>query len=1002
MEQIKKLYLVPSNIGIEMFNSLVMQLIVFILNIYGKRLLKLNVDKLIKNYTSNIDCNLFYFYPFSFEEVGQTFLVNSLNIKKGTIDNLVISIPRKIFPSNSMIITIENIDLTLSVLRNNSIYFSASSQEYLDLSNGDNLDENGDLIDIFREINSILHCYFDKIKIEIKTINVKILDHFIMILNEIRYENHIVFVEKINIKSLENEPKELAKIEEVNFDTYKFFLSVRIVNINKEIIQYLPILYVSDPTSNVKLNVFIGSLTFEKVNITNLDILVDPDKFVIKSCENLEVIDILIFKHSKKIGSENDPMLNPFLLYYIQNNTFLINQTFEVNIVNLHDLKIWIKHLIILVRSVVEKIVTMNEKNMNSMEHSNSSNFKILGSHFFQEKSFHFDNIRCNVVYDKKIYFIEIKRVYYGKIIKLVDLKIKYDDIIITSDNILVENDGTVRIVELSIITSKIPVEVPNCLHSFYIKSNNVQIKKTDNELSIALDHSRVFKFPEKKECWQSNLSFLEFIHLTKKVTEQFRKFYIHDSVHSSDDNVRTPHFMFEITYFDMSVVHNNYNINIIVHNASINITQKVATNIIMDISINKQIVGKICAKKLSKKYFEFSSIKIFLNPEVFDYLNYLFGLLMQEKEHEENIIPPEALEHLKKALEQSIIVNTMDELKIYTEKKMQKIVLTPTSIHTLPTIIENYFANKDHDKTMFKLSIVSIHIYLSDRISYSQEMRHNFSSDMDNISFLCVIMKNIEFERKVGELVGGIDEPKIRIVEMGTNKRPKIKTNYMLKINTIAILDLESQDPEWKYFIKFGLNTPKIEHSVLDINVTLNGNNVHIQVHIDPVIAHIREEILLRVLAFFSNSHHFPKENTMFVEYFSVNGFSLYLNYYPIILKRIDFGLNHLALKNHQIRFSPITLCYVDNFTKLFSKIGAQWKSDINPNNIFQFVPNINIIQPYTTPIVHFVNLISGYFKHPQNKRKIKKIIKAVGDGSNIVTLLVKTGINRVSDLFR
>ncbi|MEM3063047.1 MAG: hypothetical protein QW303_05850, partial [Nitrososphaerota archaeon] len=528
MEQIKKLYLVPSNLGIEKINSLIMQLITFILNIYGKRLLKLNVDKLIKNYTCDNNCNLFHFYPLYFEQVSRTFLANLLNIKSGTINNLVITLPRNTFSNSSMIITIENIELTVSIVRNDSIYYSVSSQDGSDLGDEDKLDENGELVSIFREINSMLRCYFDKIRVEIKMIRVKILDHFIILFDGIKYDSHVVFIEKIRVETLDNDPKKLASVEKVKFDATNFALSIGMVDISEEIVCYLPVLYIDDSAGSVRIDVTIGSLTFGKVYITNFDFTIEPEKFVINGCEVLEIDNALIFKHSKKSDSRNGPKSEPFLLYYNQNNVFLINQIFDVKIVNLHNMMCWFGHFTLLARTIAGKLVTLDEKSVEILKYSDNSKINVKeclpDKHPFCENSIHFDNIHCNIVYNENIYLTEIRRVHLGKIIKLVDLGIKYNNIIATCDKLLVDENGSIHIIGVCLKTPGTS-EVPNSSHSFYIRSNHVQIKKTDHEYKITLEFSKVFNvklssqsddnFPEKKDSWQSYLSFQEFICCT-------------------------------------------------------------------------------------------------------------------------------------------------------------------------------------------------------------------------------------------------------------------------------------------------------------------------------------------------------------------------------------------------------------------------------------------------------------------------------------------------------
>lgn len=203
---------------------------------------------------------------------------------------------------------------------------------------------------------------------------------------------------------------------------------------------------------------------------------------------------------------------------------------------------------------------------------------------------------------------------------------------------------------------------------------------------------------------------------------------------------------------------------------------------------------------------------------------------------------------------------------------------------------------------------------------------------------------------------------------------------------------------------------------NLMDADVMIHGDTCKININVAPFTANIREETLFRLLAFFSNSHKLPSlshkaqigsdapdptknNNLMYIEYFNICPININLNYYPLIVK--DIGSNILTIKDYKVNLSSQTIRSVSGFDKLITFVSDKWKSDVNPNNILQFIPNIKVIQPYATPIVRIFNLTSRYFRKSQNKKKIRGITKGINKGISIVSNIMKTGIENIWDIF-
>jgi hypothetical protein len=249
--------------------------------------------------------------------------------------------------------------------------------------------------------------------------------------------------------------------------------------------------------------------------------------------------------------------------------------------------------------------------------------------------------------------------------------------------------------------------------------------------------------------------------------------------------------------------------------------------------------------------------------------------------------------------------------------------------------------------------------------------------------AFLCIILKKINFYQS-------------SMVNESKNNRLEVK--YNLKIDQGGIIDLKSTSAEWKHFAK---QTHK--SSLFEVNILICGNVHKINANVCPLTVNIREETLIHILSFFSNSHQIPKSNgtvDAFVEIFSMKAIGLVINYFPLIVKE-NMNTDMLTLKNFKLNLSSQYLKNINGFNTLISCITTNWKSDLNPNNIIQFIPNIKIIHPYTTIISRFIKLTSKYFEHGHNKKKIRYITKNINKGVSMVTSIIKLGINQVIDLF-
>lgn len=376
-------------------------------------------------------------------------------------------------------------------------------------------------------------------------------------------------------------------------------------------------------------------------------------------------------------------------------------------------------------------------------------------------------------------------------------------------------------------------------------------------------------------------------------------------------------------------------------------LTSKEAFDIEANILLGSLPIAQVKINKLTMKRMHIQKLKILMDPEVFDRFNYLLGTLNIETEDQDD----------HAVLSQSTIVNSVYELEEEIHNSIVKQSLEKALVDIRTYVIDDYQIDNNEELEL-DIVIDSLYIYLYDKLN-----------QVPKDSFLCIVLSDINFKKI-------------------------IESKYSLNVQSGKIIDMSCKDPEWKYFVKFS------QFRMLNINVSLTNDAYRISLSINPIVANIREETLVRLLAFFSASHHVPKSSKpIVIKYFNANAIEFIVNYNPMVLQQIT--TSGLSLKDHKISLQSIVLTNITGFDILLLTIGAKWKSDVNPDNFLQFIPNVKVIQPFALPIMQLAKLISYYFKHSHNKKKIRAITRNINQGTDLISYLIKTGICQVCDLF-
>lgn len=418
----------------------------------------------------------------------------------------------------------------------------------------------------------------------------------------------------------------------------------------------------------------------------------------------------------------------------------------------------------------------------------------------------------------------------------------------------------------------------------------------------------------------------------------------------------------FEIRRSSVCFMYSNLRFDVIIHNGFISLNTKTASTLKMNILIDKTLIFKITADVLSEKNIKINKMKMFIDPIIFDKLNALLGIFKDEEIVEYTI---EAYEEITETLSKSYMFKDLNDFEetlnseikdIHESFSLDKTSFFPKPFINLANILVNNYLDNSNIDVDFYLSIDQLIIKLF--------------NDMSGDAFLYLTINDINLNKKIKKI------------------KSKNEETFNIKVGSGEIIDIHASGT-WQNFLKFS-------DSIMNTTIVIIGDSIKVDCNVSSFQSNIREETLLRLLAFFSNSLN-NNSKGMYIEEFRINSMEISISYYPISLKKI-VSSDILALTNFKIKLSPIYLSNIDNVDKLIENLKEQWNSDINLNNVLQFIPNIKIIHKHVVPFSYLMNILKSYFSSSYNKRKIRYFTKK---GKSMVDKLIKSGINHVWQLF-
>lgn len=277
-------------IPIEWSNIALVKGIQILIDTYGKRLLKIDTDKIIDFTECGADYNVLHTKPLDLNELQQIIGNNNITIHSTHISSISIIFPRTNIQTRYTTIKINSISMSMfmSRLDLNAMFKS------LDLTSSYYLHQTVEQENSLQDICSKIKYYLLKIP---KLFEVKI-DNIACVLNEslnitfsgVSYKNDELYIDKISITSMEKD-MEFVTIKSISYNNHTKkdpnmsgqinILSIDSIKIDSKLCEYLPTYYTSTTSDLPWLKITIGTLSIDRLYSNNICVCIEPSNIII-------------------------------------------------------------------------------------------------------------------------------------------------------------------------------------------------------------------------------------------------------------------------------------------------------------------------------------------------------------------------------------------------------------------------------------------------------------------------------------------------------------------------------------------------------------------------------------------------------------------------------------------------------------------------------------------------------------------------------------------------
>jgi hypothetical protein len=918
-EWLKNIYtsVSPISYGLKQINFIITNAIQIFLNAYGDKILKIN-DLIIEKNECTENKNSFFLYPIIINESTAYLGLNLINIQSGEIYGMIINVPSIGSNNNDTTITIKQINLSLEIIQVTENDFLMSTVTEKSFSENN----NKNILNVYNEIKDFLTQYFNNILCKIDMIIIKLTNNDLLIkLTDITFKNNTCICTCITINEI--------IMNNIKFIGNEGKMLIDSVRINSNIIKNIPELYLENKQdANFKFVLSVKNLIIDEFGIDDIEIIF-TDKITISKLKSISINERMIYSDLNSEITIFEKSGTAFLfhkqiifnVYDIEHVTGLINETF-----------------LALINDISNKIIIIDESEMidfTELQRNNSiKNIDFIINEIKQEITF-------------KITIGNV--ILIPNNITLNSIKIIHNEVTFICDQITRSKTETV-------------LNNVSCLNrSFTMHAKKIQINNDDNICNIFFYDANVIDIGSFITWINTIINTYNVLFPKPLKTNTLIKIHINSST---------------IIHFVSTI-----ECKFIINKANINITEKVAENIILSVLLDNYLVANISATKISPINNEIEIIRIYFDPELFDKMNFILGILDDITTDTDN--QNESYSH---SMSQTIASSTMDDFESSVQQMLNELDNNNNGLQSLlksldtlnDIIIDNYVPTDNNENLIYTINIASIYIYLYDELDTYKD--NNTTDKMH--AFLLIMFKKID----IVKYMNNVDD-----------------VTYDIHLHSCIGVDMKCNNPKNRYFL---MNTYEKDFTTMTMIINISGNlerTLKIQIDVRPLSLNINEETLIRILSFFSNSYKIPTNNEdikIKIKNFTMKKIILTINYYPVIPKYIDYDI--LSLQDYKLILESHNINNINGFNDLYQQIINIWKPAFNIDmaNIIKFIPNIKMIQPLTTQISDLMYFVNKYFSNSHNKKALRNIIKMMSQKTSFTSFLFNKGINRILEL--
>lgn len=954
---IKSICSMPFSYGMKQLNQLAMSGITMFFNTYGNKFFETD-EKVIANQFSTDSTDTFVLYPIDIvSELKQNVASNILRIYSGHIEPITIDIPWKNIASTSVTVHSDRAELSVDIsagnlaetilsLSNSIIYQSTSADS------DDSESNNRDLIDVYDQVNAIVSKYFKSIRFELKSALIRINSIIVIEAHNIIYHNNIITIDSITVKlDMDNITTQKVFIQSFTFDLENNKLTIDKIGIDVDstLLSALPNISVkqSDDKQDISLTINVAEIFVEGIPIKIETIAVRTQG------------DLLTIEKLDKCAINNSDIVYTTKKY--TTHILRIDQT-DLSYLLESEMHICIRDIVCMgplqsailnCTQILQSKIQMDQRHLELIPQPNVSCG--IGS-------------KIAIEYNKRTFDISV-----GSIIPSYISDIRLTD---TTSNITYHIEQIV-LEEMSCGITKL--SIANKQDSIFIEYVGLKYLSDSNELTI---------YKGSISDGQFLIDYLQNMSMfVARKTDESLFHSIHQSMLGSVQEEKSDkHFVLII--HDTHITHTlaKTKVLISIDCGTIYPLDKILLKTYVKLYVDDYYLGDVNITQIDSSFVKIEQINSYLTPEIFDQLNEIIGTLRpvtpQQAKRTANIIKKSMLAQTQSEF-RSILQEVADDehTGIWdTAPDLTKptINILVNSIRDLNSIfVDNYDIADKYD---LHIQIDNVQVFLTD------EDKFFFNSE----PFMCVNLAGISFSKEI-------------LIKDPSNLYPK--TKYAFRISQAYILDLQSTSTEWKYFMRQTYND-----YFMDVQVLTSDDIWNIKSDLRSLTLNIKEDILIRLLGFISNSYTAPRidsqspPSSFYIELFDINEIILTINFIPAIFKEESLGSQMITLKDFKLKLSRQYLKNVDGLHTLGQLLSDHYKADVRPTNILQFIPNLQMMKPCVVAygsFGHLYGLLEKYFSHKQNKIIIRALTKRVNKGVSFIRALFLSGFNRFGDIF-